>query len=355
MLKFQVDSLLKVQSDSSSTGFIDTNFIPETGIILNTETGQASFLQPDTNSSEIIAAPVVKRAEKQVQVKQPETSVSKSELDSTRFQKAESKAEPFNLFIYLKKTDSSLVRFQGTVLKSKDSVPTTAYSGPRIINNRTNFQKAWVLGIALIAVLVFITVRIFYQKYLVGIVNSVVNIQISEKLMREKNVIIKRVFWFMNINFLISISLFAYVFMQNMQIIHSQFPGQNSFIVFVKLLVIITIVLIIRFGLIHLIGLIFDSAPLFREYLHNTYIINKNLGLYLLPLVISVFYLSQPMADVVLYLAISFVVIAMLYKYLRALQVIMKYNVFLFYTFLYLCTLEILPFLAGVKFVLSLR
>lgn len=259
--------------------------------------------------------------------------------------------KPFTLYRSTAEKDSSVVDLKsGAIFQS--GADTIIYTGPKPLSTHKSEQKEWVFGITILSSVLFIVLRIYFQKYLSSVVTSAINIQIAEKLMREKNVIIRRVFALLNLNFAISSSLFIYLILSKFNI---DISIDNSLIRFLIILFILAVFLFIRFLIILSIGGIFNSIKLFKEYLHNTYLINKNLGLYLLPLVISAFYLKQPFSDIAFYVSLVLVAISVLYKYIRAVQIIMRYNIFLFYTILYLCTLEILPVLVGIKFVLSLR
>lgn len=260
--------------------------------------------------------------------------------------------KPFSLYRSIAEKDSSTVEVETGNLYDNYTDSAIVYTGPQVLNKHKTVQKEWVLGITVFSALLFIILRIYFQKYLSGVVSSIVNIQIAEKLIREKNVIIRRVFALLNLNFAISSSLFIYLLLSKFNI---ELPIENTFLNFSFIFLCLATFLMVRYILILSVGSIFDSIKLFKEYLHNTYLINKNLGLYLLPMVISVFYLKQPFSDIAFYLSLVLVALSALYKYFRAVQIIMRYNIFLFYTFLYLCTLEILPVLVGIKFVLSLR
>jgi hypothetical protein len=258
----------------------------------------------------------------------------------------------FNLFSTLQKvSDSSAVRITNPILNKRFTSGSHKFTGPEPINYQYTYQKSWVLGFAMVSLTILILMRIYFEKYLAAILSSLFNIQAAEKLMRDKNVIIRRVFVMLNFNFTLVTALYLYLLINYFKI---PIPLTNQIVVFLCILGILILFLTFRLFVQNLVGYIFESGTIFKELIHNTYIVNKNLGLFLLPLVISVFYLKQNIADSVFYLCSGLIVISLLYRYLKALQIIIKYKAFLFYSFLYLCTLEILPILVGIKFILSL-
>jgi hypothetical protein len=96
------------------------------------------------------------------------------------------------------------------------------------------------------------------------------------------------------------------------------------------------------------------AQSLFSEYIHNTFVINKGMGIALFPLVIMAHYFPKQLIPMVLTLGIIIYIMAFIFKSIRAYQIIIRKDVLIFYLILYLCTLEILPLLLGYKVVTSL-
>jgi hypothetical protein len=99
---------------------------------------------------------------------------------------------------------------------------------------------------------------------------------------------------------------------------------------------------------------VFYRLDQINEYLHNVYVYNKILGIFLLPITFAAFYTSDNMAEILLIAAILFYIFSLIFKIIRGFQIIIKNDVFIFYSILYLCTLEILPIIIGIKIFKSL-
>jgi hypothetical protein len=123
---------------------------------------------------------------------------------------------------------------------------------------------------------------------------------------------------------------------------------------FLMLLNIIMLYTLLRVAILRLTGSLFLVRPLFAEYIHNTFVVNKALGILLFPIIIMIQYMPYKVVPVIMVLGIIVFVIAFLLKTFRAYQIIIRRDILLFYLILYLCTLEILPLLLGYKFVTSL-
>ncbi|MBN2485298.1 MAG: DUF4271 domain-containing protein [Bacteroidales bacterium] len=247
---------------------------------------------------------------------------------------------------------NSVISAPSRELKALFSTETITYSGNKPLIHEKSYDKSWVFGLTFIAISLLVIIRIYFQKYLPLIFSSAVNRQTAEKLLREKNILVRRVFIFLNLIFLLATSLFL---LRGFLFFNIKLPSENNLINYMLITILLFLFLTLRLGIQQLTGYLFESQEIFREYIHNTYLLHKNLGLIILPLAISTFYLRQPFSDAIFYISGGLVVIGVLYQYLRGLQIILKHNVFLLYSILYLCTLEILPAIVGIKFALSLR
>ena len=258
--------------------------------------------------------------------------------------------QPFIPFSTLNSNDSSQLKRTPQSLKSFQSELPTQIVSAELRNKVREYEKEWVLGVSIFVVVLLIIVRAYYQKHLSSIIASVFNIQLSDKLLREKNVLVRRVYFLLNLSYLVTLGLYFYQLTKRMNL---QFSVESDFPLFLLILSILLGVIILRLIIAQFIAFVFDAVPVFREYLHNTFIINKNLGLYLFPVVISIVYVEQVVGDYLFILATIMLIISVLFRYLKGIQIILKHNIFLFYSILYLCTLEILPVLIGIKFVLE--
>jgi len=288
----------------------------------------------------------------EVVVEKPVPQINTDSIIRDSILKSHEAINPFKPFIHSQSGDSAKVH------KTAESVPvfqSQQFTGQTISELRNPsrvFEKEWVFGISIFITLLIIIVRVYYEKYLQTIFSSLLNIQIAEKLMRDKNVIVKRGNWLLNICFIFSLGLYVYITAERFSLV---LPFQNAFFKYFYLVLIIAAILVGRFILIQVTAFIFDSLPVYREYMHNSFILNKNLGLYLMPLMASYFYVPSALGHAFYIAATVIIMLTVVFRYFKALQIIFKHNVFLFYSILYLCTLEILPALVGIKFVLTLR
>lgn len=353
----QVDSIRVQTQDTTSIISSDSIVpaIPPAHLSADTNNEPVVREQTITQPVQIITAPQKNESKQEARQETPIQSVTKIEQNSIIEKKEVIHNEylPFSLYSNLISDDSSTYKhhFRGAI--TNDSTIDLKTELRQVVREKVrSTEKGWVFGLAVFSTFLLIIVRVYFHKYLSTIIASFVNFQLAEKLIREKNILVRRVFTLLNINFLIATSLYIYLIIKRVGVYTETL---NDFFLFIFILAILFSVLFVRLIILNIVAALFDSQPLFREFIHNTYLLNKNLGLYLLPMVISVFYLSSFYAEIIFYLCTILVIISFIYRYLRSLQIILKHKVLYFYTILYLCTLEILPALVGIKFVLSLR
>ncbi|MBN1598446.1 MAG: DUF4271 domain-containing protein [Bacteroidales bacterium] len=212
-------------------------------------------------------------------------------------------------------------------------------------------QFNWTLIIGFLSVSILLSLKALYNKFIIQVINTLVNYQLADKLFREKNIVIRRAFFLLNINFQIVFSLFILLILKYFAVSITKSSWTDYLIINVAVFV----VLITRIVFLYILGYIFESIKVVSEYLHNTFLINKNLGLILLPLLFITIYTSSNISKIALIIALVVVILATVFKIIRGFQIIVKNGFLLFYSFLYLCTLELLPLVIGSKLITLLR
>ena len=96
-------------------------------------------------------------------------------------------------------------------------------------------------------------------------------------------------------------------------------------------------------------GIIFMFQKFSKIYIYNMFLHNRIIGLIIFPLVAVVPYISENIAQGIIYVVIATFVLSYLFKFFRIFQIINAQNVSVLYFILYLCSLEILPLLLFVK------
>ncbi len=206
----------------------------------------------------------------------------------------------------------------------------------------------WIAGLLLLSLFVFSWMKILYQKYILQVVAAAVNYQSSVRLLREKNVLFKNMSVGLNLVFAINIGLFLFFVMAYFNI--SQIVSKNNFLSILIYCISIATIYSIKTLLCRFIGYLFLAQAEFSEYVHNINLFNKNIGLFLFPIVIMIPYINDSLKPIILYFGIVLFLGLFILRIIRGFQIIIHKGVSSFYLILYLCAVEILPVLLIVKY-----
>jgi len=209
-------------------------------------------------------------------------------------------------------------------------------------------EMTWTLFIGFVSVLLLLVLKLYYSKFLNQVISSSINFQVADKLLREKNIIIKRAFLLLNVNYLLVFSLFLLLVAE----LFGVTPDNKFILNYILIAGIIAVYLIIKLIVNYVVAILFESGPVINQQIHNSFLVNKNLGLFLLPLVFAAIYSTPVIAKILLFIGIGLILIALIIKVFRGFQIILRNDILFFYAILYLCTLELLPLLLGIKFIM---
>jgi hypothetical protein len=207
----------------------------------------------------------------------------------------------------------------------------------------------WITLHLIVIMIVLAWINVFFAKRLKQIFRSIYSNRHMNILLREGNLFTERISIGATIIYLISFSLFIY------QIISvSVAPGffsLSGYKLFAAIIMIVLAVFIAKNMAITLIGKIFRNHLLLTDFLLMNFIFNVNIGIWLLPfIVLSVFIPSIE----ALWFGLVFLLIMYIFKLFRQFFTGLSYSNFsLLNRFLYLCTLEIAPFLVLIKLIYS--
>ncbi|MFV0366344.1 MAG: DUF4271 domain-containing protein [Mangrovibacterium sp.] len=213
-------------------------------------------------------------------------------------------------------------------------------------NKRNTESSQFLLIVVFFMWFLLALLRTLYPKKIGKLFKSGFNTAYASSLFRNRTSEKNRGIFILNLIFLGSMSVFLY------HVLTPFFFLYNTFYQFTVIFLVTTCYHFIRIGVYHFIGLISETQELSDEYIFNMQTYSRILGLFLLP---TVFVMSFPhlsnsyFLDFIGFGIIIFSLIALI---IRTSQILMGSGVSSFYLILYLCTLEILPFLYMLKLLL---
>jgi len=211
------------------------------------------------------------------------------------------------------------------------------HTGPLAINQQAT---DWITIVFLACLFIFAWIQTSYSKRLSQIFRAVAQQHHINQLERDGNLFKERIALGLSLNYFMVASIFIF------QILHEfgSIPvGFNNLVITGIIFGAILVYQVLKSLAIRVSGVIFNSSESARQYQLIILIFNYIIGIVLLPVVIIAFYWNS-----VFFLISGLAIISLLilYRLVRGFLTGLNnksYN--LFYLFLYLCTLEILPLL----------
>jgi len=211
-----------------------------------------------------------------------------------------------------------------------------------------DLRPDWLLGLIIGSLVLLAWLKLFYNKFFDQTMQSLFNYQLSTKLLRDQNIFSRRVAFLLNLHFILIGAAGIYLIFGYFHFRPFPLSDILSYLAYAGIL---TGFLVLRFIASHAIGYIFDTHYEFREYQHQLLLIYKNLGIYLLVLVIGIAYIHEDLRVYLVYAAFLLLAAALILRVIKGLKIIFtKKDILIFYLILYLCILEILPLLFFYRF-----
>jgi hypothetical protein len=204
----------------------------------------------------------------------------------------------------------------------------------------------WILGVILASFIVLAWVRLFYNKFLSPTIVAFINQQVSHNLFRDKSGVSMRVSSGLNLIFYLNGGLFLYLLVRQLD---TNILGLEGFWLFSFFCVCLMGFYLTKQFISYLVGAISLTQKMFKEYMHNVFVYNKNIGLFFFPVILGIVYMPPFLQSLFFYAGLAIFGMAYLFRFIRGFQIFLKEGVSILYWILYLCALEILPILLFLK------
>ncbi len=201
-------------------------------------------------------------------------------------------------------------------------------------------QPAW-LFITLFVLLGFLAgIRIYYGSILMPTLKSSVSFQVAARIFKDNSGLQKQ-----QDNSLYTFYIFSAGLIIYMAEIRSGLDpyGLSGGLLYLFNLALVAALFLGRLVIMNVAGFLFNKIGIFREYLYNTFIFNKIIGILLLPLSLFVFYTNGVLMEMFQWIAMAALFLILILRLIRGFIFSFKRGVSIFYMFLYLCALEMAP------------
>lgn len=219
---------------------------------------------------------------------------------------------------------------------------------PKYLPEKLQFD--WITILLIGSFILLGWIRLFSKKYLGSLIKSAISFKESNTLYREKNSLMERASFMVNLLFLSNVSVFV---IQIKHLWNIEIEGMSDLVFYFVILASLLALYIFRGISSSFIGHVFLKQRVFSEFFHNVNIFTKITGLFLFPVVVVLQFLPYDYLDLMVYTGFSIIVILYLFMIIRSFQIIIHKNVSIFYMILYLCAFEFAPFLIIYKILLT--
>lgn len=207
-----------------------------------------------------------------------------------------------------------------------------------------------ILFYAILALVLFIAfIKYAFPKYFYSLFTMLGQPSFRQKQTREQLLQNNLPSLMMNLFFILTAGLFIALVAQK-----NYWVSLPFWIVALYCTVVLGLVYLIKFIVITFAGWVFNSKEAATTYSFIVFLINKIVGIILLPLLVLVAFSSEQIKNVSITLAACVAVFLLLYRYAISLTVIRRnLKVSAFHFFIYLCAVEIMPMLVIYKVLFS--
>ena len=213
------------------------------------------------------------------------------------------------------------------------------HPGSAIPKERQVINPGWISVLIVLCFFLFAIAQYSYFKRMQQIVKAFFSNRLFNQLSRDSGLFRERISLFLFSSFLLCLSLFIF----NTYGFYFGIPssGLMSFWLFIKILAGVSLFYLFKMWLFNFSGFIFKTKKEASNYVLNIYVFGQIAGVVLLPVIVLMSYLHS---ETIIYAGGILLVLLYVYSLFRGV-VCVTYGVKIsvYYLFLYLCTLEILP------------
>jgi len=183
-------------------------------------------------------------------------------------------------------------------------------------------------------------IRVYYGDVFTQTVKATSNFQVANRMYLDNSTLKNQLDRVLYGLYFLTVGFLLYYVEVRMEL----FPyGLSGIFLYLFNLALLGGIFLGRIVLLNLAGLLFNQTKVFREYLYNTFIFNKLMGLVVLFLLLFTVYTRGVAQDVFFWFTLSVVALIFLMRLGRGMIFSFRKDVLIFYMFLYLCALEIAP------------
>ena len=196
----------------------------------------------------------------------------------------------------------------------------------------------------------FALIRVFFEKYFNNLMTLFFRVSLRQQQIREQVLQTPLPSLLLNILFIISAGLYACFLLHYSRI----GAGIRFWVLYLYCMLLLSAVYLIKFLVLKFIGWVFSISRATDIYVFIVFLVNKMLGIFLLPFLIIITFSSTGIREIFITVSLAMVFVLWSYRVLAAYRPVRnEIKLTPFYFFLYLCAFEIAPLLLIYKVLLT--
>jgi len=200
-----------------------------------------------------------------------------------------------------------------------------------------------MVAVFLLIVGVLAYVRAVYRKRLGRLFNSISRIQILRQVMREELVFSHRASVLLFFNFVLVLAMICYAVLKYY---NAELYRELGSKLFFYLAIAVALIYLFKIVLNNILRVLYKDPGVIREYLFEVFLMNKALGIILLPVAAGMVFMNVTKLEILIPIFVVIFLLGVAFRLVQGLRLTFSYPIPRVYIILYLCTLEILPFAA---------
>ncbi|MEM9052442.1 MAG: DUF4271 domain-containing protein [Bacteroidota bacterium] len=210
-----------------------------------------------------------------------------------------------------------------------------------ILRETPTLFEPWMSIVFLVSLAALAYIRLVYPRRFGLLAKTAFRLQILRQVMREELLFSHRSSLVLFAHFIVMTSIIIYAAVTHYGVMSIDQSGIGIFSI---ILLAVLIVYLLKFSLMGFLKWAYADKGLIREYRFEVFSISKILGLVYLPIAILVVTQNVGSLNGIFIFALVLFLISAIWRTVQGLIMSFSYSVSSVYIILYLCTLEILPF-----------
>jgi len=218
-----------------------------------------------------------------------------------------------------------------------------------ISSEESNYQVSpWFIGVLLAILILISKIKLTFPRLTPIVFNSIYRSSEAMKLQNSRNTRNKVCYSLMNTLSLLVFSVFTFELSVYYKII-----SKIDFSSFVYIIIFIFSFCLFKIIMVRILGFIFKASREASEYSFNLLLVCKTVGMILIPFILVLPFINYSVVGYINIIGMFIVGFAYVLIIFRGLRIIFLKHISVLYMILYLCALEIMPFLIISKLILS--